>query len=136
MGKWQELDHTADLSIHVRGGDLQDLFRTAAQGMFALLTDVDAVPPAERFEIALEAPDVEALLVDWLNELLYLGEKETLRAFARFAFEELTFTSLRAAVWGGKVATYKAYIKAATYHNLDVHHTEGGGYEATLVFDV
>ncbi len=135
MGEWQEVDHTADLSIRVQGDDLADLFRTAARGMFSLIVDLDDVPRAEHHEITLGAPDVEALLVDWLNELLYLGEQETLSAFAHFAFTKLTSTSLRAEVWGGSVATYRTYIKAATYHNLNVRRTTRG-YEAELVFDV
>ena len=35
MGRWQEVQHTADLSVHVWGDDLADLFETAARAMFA-----------------------------------------------------------------------------------------------------
>ncbi|MGC9356928.1 MAG: archease [Anaerolineae bacterium] len=135
-GRWEEVEHTADLSIHVWGEDLEDLFATAAQGMFALLVDAEEISTTERVSIVLDAPDVETLLVDWLNELLYLGERgEGLRAYVDFEFELLTSTSLRATARGGPVERYESYIKATTFHNLEVRSTPEG-YETEIVFDI
>jgi SHS2 domain-containing protein len=135
MGRWEERDHTADLSIHVWGADLADLFATAARGMFALVTDLDSVPTTETHSVRLEALDVEVLLVDWLNELLYLAEKNQPAAYVQYDFDELTATSLQARVVGGPVETYHTYIKAATYHNLEVQETDVG-FETEIVFDI
>ena len=134
MGRWQEIEHTADLALHVWGDDLPDLFATAARGMFSLLVDLAAVPSTQTLQVTLAAPDVETLLVDWLNELLYLGEGERLAAYVEFEFAVLTPTALQATVRGGAVSEYCSYIKAATFHNLEVQVTPEG-YETEIVFD-
>lgn len=134
MGRWQELEHTADLALHVWGADLPDLFATAARGMFSLLVNLAAVPSTQTLTVTLAAPDVETLLVDWLNELLYWGERERLAAYVEFKFAVLTPTILQATVRGGAVSEYYSYIKAATFHNLEVRVTPAG-YETEIVFD-
>ncbi len=133
MGRWREIDHTADLALHLWADDLRDLFVTAARGMFSLIVTPDAIRPERALVIALEAPDVETLLVDWLNELLYLTETEGV-AFAFFEFAHLSATQLRATVRGGPITDYLNYVKAATFHNLIVNQTPEG-YETEIVFD-
>lgn len=135
MGRWEERDHTADLCIHVWGADLADLFTTAARGMFALVTDIDTVPMTVSHLVRLEALDVEMLLVDWLNELLYLAEQDQPAAYIEYDFDALTSTALQARVIGGPVGTYHTYIKAATYHNLEIQET-AEGFETEIVFDI
>ncbi len=136
MGRWQERDHTADLCIHVWGESLADLFTTSARGMFALLGgESEAAPSTETHVVRLDAVDTEALLVDWLNELLYLAERDQLTAYTQVSFDVLTPTSLQARVVGSPVETFRTYIKAATYHNLAVRLTPTG-YETEIVFDI
>ncbi len=134
MGHWQEIDHTADLALHIWADDLADLFATAARGMFALITDVETISLVGERTLALEAPDVEMLLVDWLNELLYLNEAEGV-AYVAFDFARIAPTSLRATLRGGPITVYVNYVKAATFHNLKVCRTEDAGYETEIVFD-
>ena len=74
---WQETEHTADLALRVRGEDLPALFRHAALGMLSLLGGrIQPGQSAFRQSFRLQAPDWETLLVDWLNELLYLIEEK------------------------------------------------------------
>ncbi len=133
MGRWKPIDHTADLSLHIWADGLPDLFATSARGMFSLMCDLDAVPPAREVTFSLEALDVETLLVDWLNELLYLNEMDGC-ACVRYEFKRLTPTSLQVVAWGGKILEYQSYVKAATFHNLAVLPV-GSGYETEIVFD-
>ncbi len=79
------------------------------------------------------APDIESLLVEFLQELLYLGEVHGL-AFDKFeiAVEDL---AIEAKLAGSPVASIQKEIKAVTYHNLKVVET-GHGLEVRLVFDV
>ncbi len=135
MGRWQEIEHTADVALHLWAEDLEDLFATAAWGMFSLITDLDAASCQQHPErIVLDAIDVEVLLVDWLNELLYLSEVSGW-AFREFHFEALGDTHLEATVRGGPFSEYLTYIKATTFHNLDIHQTSEG-YETDVVFDI
>ncbi len=133
MGRWKSIDHTADLSLHIWADDLTDLFVTSARGMFSLMVDLRTVQPERALEVVLDGLDVETLLVDWLNELLYLNEVESC-ACVRFEFADITPVSLRVVAWGGKISEYQSYVKAATFHNLAVLPV-GSGYETEIVFD-
>ena len=133
MGRWQEVQHTADLSVHVWGDDLADLFETAARAMFVLLADAGATAVSSA-RLTLTAPDVESLLVDWLSELLYLHEEKQ-AVFAEVAFEAISRTDLRACVVGFTIGERRSHIKAVTYHMLTVVDRRDG-YETEIVFDV
>jgi SHS2 domain-containing protein len=133
-GRYEQLEHTADLALRVVAASIEALFATAARAMFSQLADPALVAPSARHEVDLEAPDQESLLVEWLNELLYLHE--TLReVYVEFAFDELSATRLRATITGGEPAETFDIIKGATYHDLSIQKTEDG-LAATIVFDV
>jgi SHS2 domain-containing protein len=135
MGRWEERDHTADLAIHVWARSLEDLFATAARGMFSLMTDVEEVVISGSASVTLTAHDEETLLVDWLNELLYLSERDGPTVYVDFDITTLTPTTLQATARGGPVVDYRSVIKAVTFHNLEIREQEGGGYEVDLIFD-
>lgn len=134
MGSWSEIAHTADLALRIEAHTLEDLFRAAALGMADLAGESNPNAPGTAVTIALDAGDVEALLIDWLNELLYLGH-ETQCLFLSFQFEALTMTQLRGSAVGFPVVQQKTYIKAATYHNLTVRHDQGQ-FVTEVVLDV
>ncbi len=75
-------EHTADVGIRAWGGSAAEVFEQAALGMFSLMYETEAVKPAARVAIELEAPDGELLLAAWLNELLYVTEARRV-VFAR-----------------------------------------------------
>lgn len=132
--RFEELEHTADIAILVRGETLAELFANAAYGMACQLAEVDEVDTAVDREIALQADDVEMLLVDWLGELLYLGERED-AVFVDFDIERVTPHELRAVARGGRIQEHLAHIKAVTFSQIDVRKIDGV-YETPLVFDV
>lgn len=132
--RYQEIDHTADLALRVWGRSLPDLFIGAARGMNALMADLGDLAPAESREIRLEAWDHESLLVNWLNELLFLAETERL-LFVDYRIESLTGTTLVAHVRGARALITKAVVKAATYHDLCLVHDDAG-WSTVITFDV
>ena len=132
---FEEIEHTADWALRVRGRNLSKLLVNAARGMNSLMVASLADIPLEieqHFE--LEAIDAESLLVDWLSELAYWAEAEML-IFRRFDLTNVSPTGLQAVVRGGHTPHLKKHIKAVTYHNLAIVETENG-LEATVVFDV
>ena len=131
---FEEIEHTADIAIRVRGRDLAELFANAAYGMACQLADPDAVKQTNEHQIELDAYDTETLLVSWLEELLYLGEREEC-VFSDFDVLHITPTQLRATVRGGPVEEHGAHIKAVTFNELEIVRTDAG-YETTVVFDV
>jgi SHS2 domain-containing protein len=138
---WEEIPHTADWALRVRGDSLRSLFENAARGMASLIGG-EGLPDAEtiRREIALDAPDLEMLLVDWLTELLVLVEDEGV-FFTGIAVSEVadvvepSTVGLRARVTAVPGEGFTKHIKAVTYHNLAIRQTDTG-FETTIVFDV
>lgn len=132
--RFEEVEHTADLALKVHGHSLKEFFANAAYGLFSLMADLEKLAPSVSRAVHLEAPDRESLLVDWLNELLYLHEVEE-EIYTRFEIETLSSTALSATVWGARIAASKLTVKAATFHDLEIRETEDG-YLTTVVFDV
>lgn len=133
--RFEEVEHTADWALRVRGRDWPEFLTNAAYGMASLLVAEPAAVPLEvERQVELDAFDSESLLVNWLGELAYWAESELL-VFRQFDLVEATPTHLRATVRGGHVPTLQKHIKAVTYHNLEIVTTDEG-FEATIVFDV
>lgn len=134
-GRIQIIEHTADWSLRVRGRDLEQLFRHAAEGMAGLLAgDAQATDSPDKRSVNLTSYDTEGLLVDWLSELAYWAERDGF-VFRDFRVSELTSTTLAAMVHGAHVPELQKHIKAVTYHNLEIRRT-GDDLEVTIVFDV
>ncbi|HEY76666.1 MAG TPA: archease [Thermoflexia bacterium] len=133
-GGFEEIEHTADVALHVWGKDLKELFINAARGMAWLLADPETVEPTVEVALDLEGFDAETLLVTWLGELLYYNETDQL-VFTEFDLEEIKPTHLRGVARGGVPKETRRHIKAVTFHEMDIRPTDRG-LETTIVFDV
>ena len=129
-----EVEHTADWAIRVQGVTLPELFVNAATGMYSLVADLPSVEPTAERAIEVNGVDAEALLVNWLNELVYHTEMDG-EVFCEYHIESFEPTHLCATVRAGRGIELKKQIKAVTFHNLQIVLTNEG-YEVTLVFDV
>jgi SHS2 domain-containing protein len=132
--RFEEVEHTADLALRIRGRTLADLFANAAQGMAAQIAKAQDVAPTVEEWIELEAEDAETLLVSWLGELLFLGERHRC-VFTDFDMTEVTETRLEARARGGTAGERLGHIKAVTFSELKIAQSEEG-FETTVVFDV
>jgi SHS2 domain-containing protein len=126
MKQYELIEHTADVGVKAYGKTLAQAFEHAAKAMFDIITDSSVIAPVGQYDIELEAPDLEQLLVDWLSELLFLNGAKNL-AFGKF---EVTIqgTHLFAHVFGEHYDRKKhkmgVEIKAVTYHMLSVSKKE------------
>ncbi len=131
------VDHTADVGIRAYGADMRQAFTNAARALFSLITELDDIEEVLYRDIKLIAPDEESLLVEWLNELIYLFDVENI-IFKRFDITELSNTQLKARSYGEKIDSSKHKIKtgvrAATYHMLKVD--KGDGCKVQVLFDI
>jgi len=131
------INHTADVGIVAYGADLSQAFANAARALFSLITELDDVAEVLHRDIELTAPDEEGLLVEWLNELIYLFDTENI-LFKRFDIITLNNTQLKARSYGEKVDKskhkLKTGVKAATYHMLKVD--KGDGCQVQVLFDI
>lgn len=77
-------EHAADVGVRGFGDSPAEAFAGAAGGLFHLVdADLDAVRPDVEETFTLEAPDLEALLVAYLNELISLFDGRRI-LFSRF----------------------------------------------------
>ena len=131
------LDHTADVAIIAYGTDVKQAFINAARALFSLITKLDDIEETLYRDIEVTAPDEESLLVEWLNELIYLFDVENI-VFKRFEISEFTGTRLKARSYGEKIDSsrheLKTGVKAATYHMLKVD--KGDGCKVQVLFDI
>ena len=132
------IDHTADVGIIAYGADVKDLFSNAALALCSLITELESIEEKLHFDLKVSSEDRDSLLVEWLNEFIYLFDVEHI-LFNRFDIESLTHNQLKAVCYGETFDPVKHKIKmgikAATYHMLKLDKN-GGGYKAQIIFDI
>ncbi|HVO80896.1 MAG TPA: archease [Terriglobales bacterium] len=134
MTGFEEIEHTADRAFRARGRDLAELLENAAQAMAALDQPGSGEEPLITREVEVSGVDRETLLVNWLNEILYL-EQTRGEVYDRFRVLEADDHHLSAQLDGKKSSSRVSHIKAATFHNLEIRQSLEG-LEATVVVDV
>lgn len=131
---YREIEHTADWELEVWAPNLSTLLEQAARGMYTLAGTHLQPGPRKIKQLSLNSLDAESLLVDFLDELLWLGEDEGM-AFEQFKISIQNNSSLDAVLVGALIAQQTKEIKAVTYHNLRIIKSLRG-LEVRIVFDV
>lgn len=154
MGRFQIVEHTADLGIRVQGDSLEDLFEQAGRGLAVIIGIWSAAPDPgpqlqarpEQVSIDLQADDLGGLLVDWLGEIVYLSDVST-GVLTGVKADRVRLPEGSAAtggcgvtgrLWLGQEAGEEAEgtaVKAITYHRLKVAATPDG-WTAEVYVDV
>ncbi len=136
---FRELENiTADLGIEAWGHSLEDAFSSAAHGLASLLSELPGGEQPLEKDIHLEADSLSTLLVQFLNEIIYLEETQD---FLPGAVKHLTLTgnrldaTLTGAAYDPGIHTLNAQVKAATYHGLEIKK-EGDTVRIKVIFDV
>jgi SHS2 domain-containing protein len=135
---FETFEHTADIGLAARGRTLEELFENAAMGLVDLMVDPAGLREDTRLEVSVSAQDRDALLVAWLNELLYVLDARGVLP-RRCRVTRISDTDLTAELWGERVDrerhTLRRLVKAATYHGLRVANTDGR-WEARVILDL
>ncbi len=136
MKKYELIEHTSDIGLAAYGESLGEAFINAARGMFSIIAEIDSVKEVESRRIEVNADDIEGLLFEWLNSLLYYFDVENL-LFSGFDMLEFGDTRLAAECRGEKYDSsrhrLKTGVKSATYHLLEVDRQEN---RVRVIFDV
>jgi SHS2 domain-containing protein len=123
MKKYELIEHTADIGLKARGETLAEAFANAALGMFSLVAELKNVGEKTSRRVEVKADDIEGLLFEWLNSLLYYFDVDML-LFRRFDIMEFEDTRLAATCYGEKYDparhSLRMGVKSATYHQLEV----------------
>ena len=130
-------DHTADVAVSATGPTLGETFAAVADGLTAAMCD--QVPTVgERFPVTVVAEGREALLFDYLDELIYQRDvRSVLPTDNEAAVEERDGAwHLRGSTRGVPLDRVTARdVKAVTYSEMRVERANGG-WEAYVVLDV
>lgn len=138
---YEFFDHTGDIGVRVHAATVGDLFADAAAALTATVVDPGTIERREREWVALTAPSLELLLVDWLNDLVFRFDvDEFLVAHASPRVErQQEEWKLEATIEGEPLDParhrVKLLIKAVTYHQLAIAETDRG-FETAVVFDI
>jgi SHS2 domain-containing protein len=122
------LEHTADMGLEAQGGSLEQLFSEAAQALREVLFGQAGGRIEQTIHLRVTGQDVGELLVNWLNEILYIFE---VRGFypVSFLVETITDHSVcglaRGEPFDLERHPVERVVKAVTYHQLLVEQVEG-----------
>ncbi|MGB5697329.1 MAG: archease [Polyangiales bacterium] len=138
MPDWEHFPHEADIGVRGRGESPSIAFEQAALALTAIVTDPDRVHDEESVDISCKAPNLEVLLVDWLNAIIY--EMMTRSMLFGHFHVEIDGLCLSARADGERVDRQRhepvVEPKGATFTELRVSQDDGGHWVAQCIVDV
>jgi SHS2 domain-containing protein len=133
---------TADIAFEATGRDLPELFTAAADAtMNVMIDNLDAIEPRETRQIELANDEVDMLLFDFLQELIYFKDANRLLLRIREVqiHEKEDAYSLNATAAGEPLDParhqQRADVKAVTLHQFQVEQTDSG-WKTTVILDI
>jgi len=130
------IEHSSDVGFEVDGSNLEELFSNAAIAMYGLMTDLEGIEPTVKREIDIQSEDLESLMFDWIDELIFIFESDQI-IFSRFELQIKNF-HLSGRCIGERFDPKKheagIIIKAVTYHMMEIKRN--GSWKAKVIVDV
>ena len=128
MYEWRS--HTAELELYVEAATEEQVFADAADALGRLIERGSGGEPVTH-ELELTARDRAGLLIELLEELIYLADTEGfVPDRAQVALDEKLRVTL-----AGRRTEIEPLVKAATYHGLEFAR-KGRTWHARVVLDV
>jgi SHS2 domain-containing protein len=145
-------DHTADVAVEASADSLSGVFAAVADGLAAAMCD-DVPPDGDDFVFTVEAESREALLFDYLDQLIYERDVRSVLPVdneARVSPVDADATAAAGTTAPGPAPRWRAEarargvaldrvdareVKAVTYSEMRLEEAETG-WEAYVVFDV
>jgi SHS2 domain-containing protein len=138
MANWEHFPHGSDIGVRGIGSSVEEAFEQAAVALTAVVADVATIDQKEIIEVRCDAPDLELLLVSWLNAIIYeMAVRKMLFGVFRIV---LAGCSLTGTLAGEKVDPERHRVaveaKGATVTALRVNCDQDGQWQAQCVIDV
>ena len=132
------LDHPSDVGILARGRTREEALVEVSRGLTSIIVNTDGLGLTEERELLANGPDEAAQIVNWLNEILFFFDTETV-AFVEFQILSWTAEGIvgraRGAFFDFSKFEFRTAVKAATYHQFESHATTEG-WEIRVFVDV
>jgi len=139
MKKYKFIDHTADVMFEAYGENLNKVFENAALATFEVQCNLKKVERKVKKKIKLKNEDMEKLLFDFLEELIYLKDAKYL-LFNKFKVKiDKEKGTLTAEIKGEKIDPkkheLKTDVKAVTLHKFELKKIKEG-YKVRVILDI
>ena len=143
---FETFESKADVGVRGKSHSLNGAFEECAKAMMSVMTEVDSIEPKKSHLIKISAQDESALLISFLNELLFLKDKKKM-IYSKFRVniskekndEGIELFELKATLFGEKIDfkkhQFKVDVKAPTYSELKVENNKGN-WIAQCIVDV
>jgi SHS2 domain-containing protein len=135
-------DHTADVAVEATADSLGAVMAAVADGMAAAMCE-ELPDGGDRYELTVAAESREALLFDYLDELIYERDVRSVLPVDNEATVERVDGDDAGVTWR-LTGSYRGLsldrvvardLKAVTYSEMDLSEREDG-WHAYVVFDV
>jgi len=137
--EFEIIGHTSEVGFKAYGKTLNEAFEHAGKAVFSLMvTNVDSLPIERHLDTTIKSEDLESLLYDFIDELIYRRDTEQL-LFSQFdvdIIERGGGYTLHATIGGCDMADIPAQdVKSPTYSDIAVEETDEG-WTVRMVVDV
>lgn len=138
-GGFRELEGiTADVGLEAWGSTVEEALMQAGNGLASLISETSSVTGEISEEIEIVSGDPQGLLVNFLNEVIFLTETKDFLPL-KTASLSIDGSTLRARMTGCRYRPEdhqrNICIKAATYHGLTIEK-KTGQVTVKVIFDV
>jgi len=129
----------ADIAFEAESATPEGLFESCALAITDIMVDPKTLVGSVERRFALEAPDLDRLLYDFLTELIVVKDVDSL-LFGTFEVElKLDVPSLKVVARGEAIDrrrhSLRNDVKAVTMHLFGIKH-DGGRWRTTVVLDI
>lgn len=140
--KYLEDIATADVAFEATGETVEEMFTAAAEAtMGVMVSDLSAIQPQEEIHLSVEHEEIDMLLFNFLQELIFYKDSRLL--LLRASHTAITRTPsgylLTAHLQGEQIDSSRhpmnVDVKAVTLHRFAVEQT-ASGWKATVVLDI
>lgn len=142
MGKYQTIDHTADIALEISGNSLEDLFQTAYLAWYETVLGHIRFLSQGRKRIKLQADSPEELLVNFISEMNFwlMVKKWIAVGIEKLEISEKEGKLTLHLVATGQSLDFKEHVlqvevKAVTFHQMEIKQS-GPNFYTRMVFDV
>ena len=135
---WEHFEHVADVGVRGFGPQAESAFEQAALALTAVISAPGEIRPVETVDNRCEAPNLEILLADWLNAIVFeMATRRMLFGEFRVRIDGYSLTA-RARGEPVEVGRHRpaTEIKGATLSELRVAERTDGSWVAQCILDV
>lgn len=138
----RSIDHTADIGFEVRSMDRSALFEECALVLARSIASEHGLEPGEEHSVDVTAGSLEDLMVDWLEEQVFLCDTRgflMLDCYVEIRDEAEGDVRLLGVLRGDRYTAerhhLKVQVKAVTYHGLKVELRDDEWF-ARIILDI